>query len=49
MVAKLTTPGLHEIKVFWSKDYLVIISAHDVCKKVLSSDSNYIVKVAVRP
>ena len=33
------------IKVFLNKDYDVIISAHDVINKILSSDSNYTVDV----
>ena len=47
MSAKLATLGLHKIKVFWNKDYDVLISDHDVAKKVLSHDSNYILDVVM--
>ena len=47
MSAKLTTPGLLKIKIFQNKGYDVIIPDYDVNKKVLSSDSNYIVDVAM--
>ena len=40
--AKLTTLGLLEIKVFWNKSYDIIISVHDITKKILLCDSNYI-------
>ena len=43
MSAKLATPGLRNTKVFWNKDYGVIIYLHDVISKALSHDSNYIV------
>ena len=42
MSAKMATLGLLKIKVFWSKDYDVIISAHDITSKILARDSNYI-------
>ena len=47
MSAKLATLGLRKIKVFWNKDYDVLISDHDVAKKVLSHDSNYILDVVM--
>ena len=47
MSAKLTTPGLLKIKIFQNKGYDVIIPDYDVNNKVLSSDSNYIVDVAM--
>ena len=43
--AKMATPGLLKIKVFWKKGYEV----DDVTNKILSRDSNYIVDVFVRP
>ena len=49
MPAKMATPGLLKIKVFWSKDSDVISSVHDVINKMLSSDSNYIVNAVIRP
>ena len=48
MSAKMATLGVLKIKVFWNKDY-AIISAHDVTKKILSSDLNYIVDVVMWP
>ena len=47
MPVEMATPGLLKIKVFWNKGYDVIISAHDVTKK-LSRDLNYIVDVDMR-
>ena len=49
MSEKRVTPGLCKIKVFWKKDYDIIISAHDVTNKILSRDSNYIVDVVMSP
>ena len=49
MSAKMATPGLLKIKVFWNKGYDVIISVHDVINKILSRDSNYIVDVVMWP
>ena len=42
MSAKLTNPGLLEIKAFWNKGYDAIISDHDVSNKILLRDSNQI-------
>ena len=42
MPAKMATPGLLKITVFWNKDYGVIVYVHDVTKKFLSRDSVYI-------
>ena len=47
MPVEMATPGLLKIKVFWNKGYDVIISAHDVTKK-LSRDLNYIEDVDMR-
>ena len=42
MPAKMATPGLLKMKVFWNKGY-------DVTNKILSCDPNYIVDEAMRP
>ena len=49
MSAKMATPGLLKIMVFWKKGYDVIISVHDVTNKVLWCDSNYAVDVVMWP
>ena len=49
MSAKLATLGLLKIKVFWNKDYNVIISVQDVINKISSFDSNYILDVVLWP
>ena len=49
MSAKMATPGLLKITVFWNKGYDVIIYVHDVTNKILSGDSNYIVDVVMWP
>ena len=49
MSAKMATPGLLKITVFWNKGYDVIISVHDVTNKILLRDSNYIVDVVIWP
>ena len=49
MSAKMATPGLRKIKVFWKKGYDVIIFVNDVTNKTLSRDSNYIVDVVMWP
>ena len=49
MPAKMATPGLLKIKVFWNKGYNVIISAYDVTNKMLSRDSSYIADVVMWP
>ena len=38
MSAKVPSPGLLKIKVFWNKGYDVIISVYDVTYKILSLD-----------
>ena len=47
MSAKLATLGLLKIKVFQNKCYDAIIFVQDIINKILSSDSNYIVDVAM--
>ena len=49
MPAKLATPGLLKITVFWNKGCDVEISVNDVTKKFLSSDSNYTVDLFMWP
>ena len=43
MSAKKTTPGLVKVKVFWSKDFDIIIFVHDVTKIFLLRDSIHII------
>ena len=49
MSAKMATPGLLKITVFWNKGYDIIISVYDVTNKILSRDSNYIIDVVMWP
>ena len=49
MSAKMATPGLLKIAVFWNKGYAVIITVDDVVNKFLSRDSNYFVDVFMWP
>ena len=49
MSAKMVTPGLIKIKVFWNKGYYVIYSAYDVTNKTLSHDSDYVMDVVMWP
>ena len=49
MSAKMATPSLLKLKIFWNKGYGVIIYVHDVRNKILSPDSNYIVDVVMWP
>ena len=49
MSAKMATPGLLKIRVFWKKGYDVIISVDDITNKFLSRDSNYIIDVVMWP
>ena len=47
MSAKMATPLLLKIKVFWNKGYDVIIYVHDVTKTNWWRDSNYIEDVVM--
>ena len=47
--AKMATLGLFKVKVFWNKDYDVIISVYDVSNKNSSRDSNHIIDVVMWP
>ena len=49
MSAKIATPGLLKVKVFWNNGSDTIISVHDVTKKFLSRDLNYVVDVIMWP
>ena len=49
MSTKMATSGLLKKKFFWSKCYDIIISVHEVTNKILWSDWNYIVNVAMWP
>ena len=49
MSAKMASLGLLKIKVFWNKDYDVMIFVYGVINKNLLRDSNYIVDVAMWP
>ena len=49
MSAKMATPGLFKIRVFWRKGYDVIVYVHEVTNKFLSPDSIYIVDVVMLP
>ena len=49
MSAKMASPGLLKITLFWNKGYDVIISANNVTNKILSCESNYIVDAFMWP
>ena len=49
MSAKMATPGLLKITVFWNKGYDVIIPVDDVTNKILLRDSNYVIDVFMWP
>ena len=49
MSAKMATPGLRKIKVFWNKRYYVIYSVYDATNKILSDGLNFIVDVVMWP
>ena len=49
MSTKMATSGVLKITVFWNKGYDVIFYVHDLTKKNLSRDSNYIVDVVMWP
>ena len=49
MPAKTATTGFLKTKVFWNKGYDVIIYVHEVTRKKLLRDSNYIVDLVMRP
>ena len=47
MSAKMATPGLLKITVFWIKGYDIIIPVDDDTNKISSRDSNYIVDLFI--
>ena len=49
MSAKMATPGLLKIAVFWNKGYDVTTYVDDVNNKNLLRDSNYIVDLFMWP
>ena len=49
MSAKMATPGLFKITVFWNIDYGVIILVDGVINKILSRDLNSIVDLFMWP
>ena len=49
MSAKMATPGLLKIKVFWNIGYDVILFVQDFTNKILLRDSNYTVEVVMWP
>ena len=49
MSAKMATPDLLKIKVFWNIAYDVIPFVQDFTNKILSRDSNYTVEVVMWP
>ena len=49
MSAKMATPCLLKIKIFWNKGCDGIISVHDVTNEILSRGSNYIADVLMWP
>ena len=49
MSAKMATPGLLKLTLFWNKGYGIMIPVDDVTNKILSRDSNYIAGVFMWP
>ena len=49
MLAKMATPALLKLKVFWIKGYYVIYSVYGVTSKIFSDDSNYIMGMVMWP
>ena len=47
--AKMATPALLKIKVFWNKGYYVIHSVYDVTNKIWSHGLNYIMGLVMWP
>ena len=47
--AKMATPDLLKINVFWNKGYDVMILVHDATSGILSGKSNYIIDVVMWP
>ena len=49
MSARMATPALLKIKIFWNKGYYVIYSVYDVTNKIFSHDLNYVMDVVMGP
>ena len=49
MSAKIATPGLLKLTVFWNKGYEVILHVDDAINKIFLRDLNYIVDVFMWP
>ena len=47
--AKMASPGLLKMKIFWNKGYDVMIYVDGITSKILSLDSHYIVDVVMWP
>ena len=47
--AKMATPGLLKIKIFWKQGYDIIISFYDVTNKFFLRDLNYIIDIVMWP
>ena len=49
MSAKMATPGLFKVKIFWNKGYNVIISVHGViCKIFARHNTSYILQKLIK-
>ena len=49
MSAKIATLGPLKTKLFWNKNYDIIVSVHDIINKILSRDLHYFVDVIMCP
>ena len=49
MSAKMATPGLLKLTIFWNNVYDVITRVDDISNKISSSDSNYVVDLFMWP
>ena len=49
MSAKMVTLDLLKIKIFWNKEYDVIISVHGVTERVFSRNPSYVVDMVMWP
>ena len=47
MSAKMGTPDIIKIKVFWKKDYNLKVSVHDVINTILPRELNHNVNVVM--
>ena len=49
MLTKMTTLAHLKVKIFWNKNYDVIIYVNDFIEKIFSRESNYIVDLLMWP